>query len=218
MELSSQHFRDVDGVVVSLDVTNTGAVAGKEIVQVYVHDRASVLARPFKELKGFAKVTLEPGETKTVSIPLNARAFAFYHPGHSQWMTEDGEFDILVGASSADIRLQAAVTLQSTSALPSLLNRESTVRDWMNDPRGKLVFMPLYEQVAGGMLSALGGGEGLGGDGGAIGMDMTGFIMEMPLLSLLQFRDDELPMPAEAIVDALLAQVAVAGDFAAQFA
>ena len=218
LELSSQHFRDVDGVVVSLDVTNTGAAAGKEIVQVYVHDRASVLARPFKELKGFAKVALEPGETKTVSIPLNARAFAFYHPGHSQWMTEDGEFDILVGASSADIRLQAAVTLQSTSALPSLLNRESTVRDWMNDPRGKLVFMPLYEQVAGGMLSALGGGEGLGGDGGAIGMDMTGFIMEMPLLSLLQFRDDELPMPAEAIVDALLAQVAVAGDFAAQFA
>ena len=133
LELSSQHFHDVDGVVVSLDVTNTGAVAGKEIVQVYVHDHASVLARPFKELKGFAKVALEPGETKTVSIPLNARAFAFYHPGHSQWMTEDGEFDILVGASSADIRLQAAVTLQSTSALPSLLNRESTVRDWMND-------------------------------------------------------------------------------------
>ncbi len=218
LELSSHHFRDVDGVVVSLDVTNTGAVAGKEIVQVYVHDRVSVLARPPKELKGFAKVALEPGETRTVSIPLNARAFAFYHPGHGQWVTEDGEFDILVGASSADIRLQAAVTLQSTSALPSLLNRESTVRDWMNDPRGKLVFMPLYEQVAGGMLSALGGGEGLGGDGGAIGMDMTGFIMEMPLLSLLQFRDDELPMPAEAIVDALLAQVAAAGDFAAQFA
>ena len=59
LELSSQHFHDVDGVVVSLDVTNTGAAAGKEIVQVYVHDRASVLARPFKELKGFAKVALK---------------------------------------------------------------------------------------------------------------------------------------------------------------
>ena len=78
--------------------------------------------------------------------------------------------------------------------------------------------MPLYEQVAGGMLSALGGGEGLGGDGGAIGMDMTGFIMEMPLLSLLQFRDDELPMPAEAIVGRPAGPVTVAGDFAAQFA
>ncbi len=76
LELSSHDFRDVDGVVVSLDVTNTGAVAGKEIVQVYVHDRAAALARPPKELKGFAKVSLEPGETKTVSIPLNARAFA----------------------------------------------------------------------------------------------------------------------------------------------
>lgn len=216
LELSSHDFRDVDGVVVSLDVTNTGSVAGKEIVQVYVHDRASALARPPKELKGFVKVALDPGETKTVSIPLNARAFAFYHPGHGQWITEDGEFDILVGASCVDIRLQATVTVKSTSDLPTLLNRESTVRDWMNDPRGKLVFMPLYEQVRAGLMSAFGGGEGTGGD--AIGMDMTGFIMEMPLLSLLQFRDDELPMPAEDIVDALLAQVAMAGDFAAQFA
>ncbi|MFN8464987.1 MAG: glycoside hydrolase family 3 C-terminal domain-containing protein [Caldilineaceae bacterium] len=216
LELSSHDFRDVDGVVVSLDVTNTGSVAGKEIVQVYVHDHAASLARPLKELKGFAKVALAPGETKTVSIPLNARAFAFYHPAHRQWITEDGEFDILVGASSADIRLQASVTLKSTSNLPSLLNRESTVRDWINDPRGSLVFTPLYEQVKASMMSAFGGGEGTGGD--AIGMDMTGFIMEMPLLSLLQFRDDELPMPAEDIVDALLAQVAMAGDFAAQFA
>ncbi len=86
----------------------------------------------------------------------------------------------------------------------------------MNDRRGKLVFMPLYEQVKAGLMSAFGGGEGTGGD--AIGMDMTGFIMEMPLLSLLQFRDDELPMPAEDIVDALLAQVGMASDFAAQFA
>ncbi len=155
LELSSHAFRDVDGVVVALDVTNTGAVAGKEIVQVYVHDRAATLARPAKELKGFAKVALAPGETKTVSIPLNARAFAFYHPGHSQWITEDGEFDILVGASSADIRLQAVVTLKSTSNLPTLLNRESTVRDWMNDPRGSLSLHPAVRAGKGGPVKRL---------------------------------------------------------------
>jgi beta-glucosidase len=208
LRLSADSIRDVDGVTVSVDVTNTGEVAGKEIVQVYVRDCAASLARPPKELKGFAKVHLEPGETKTVVVPLNTRAFAFYHPGHHQWVTEDGEFEILVGASSADIRQQATLTVESTSNVPSLLNRESTVREWTNDKYGKQVFMPLYEQVAAGMMSAMGGGEGAG-EGAAIGMDMSGFIMDLPLLSLLYFRDGDLPIPPEDIVDALLAQVAM---------
>jgi beta-glucosidase len=204
LRVSADTFRDVDGLVVTADVTNTGSVAGKEIVQVYVHDHAASLARPPKELRGFAKVALQPGETKSVSIPLNARAFALYHPAHGQWITEDGEFDILVGASSADIRLRATVTLQSTLKLPSLLNRESTVRDWTTDPRGKQIFAPLYEQVVEGMQRSMGSDGG----GDAIGMDMSGFVLDMPLLSLLSFRDNELPLAAEEIVDALLAQVA----------
>ena len=72
-QVSAEAFRDVDGVTVSVDVTNTGPVAGKEVVQVYVHDRKSRLARPPKELKGFAKVALAPGETKTVTINLDFR-------------------------------------------------------------------------------------------------------------------------------------------------
>jgi beta-glucosidase len=208
LRLSADTIRDVDGVVATVDVTNTGGMAGKEVVQVYVRDCAASLPRPPKELKGFAKVHLEPGETKTVSISLNTRAFAFYHPGHRQWVTEDGEFEILVGASSADIRQVATLTLQSTSNMPSLLNRESTVREWTNDPFGKQVFLPLYEQVAASMAGALGGGEGTG-DSAAIGMDMTGFIMDLPLLSLLYFRDSDLPIPPEDIVDAMLAQVAM---------
>ena len=78
---SASTFKDVDGVTVSVDVTNTGCVAGKEVVQVYVHDRAAQLVRPEKELKGFAKVALEPGETQTVAIPLDLRSFAYWHPG-----------------------------------------------------------------------------------------------------------------------------------------
>ncbi len=102
--VSAKNFKDVDGLTVSVDVTNTGKMAGKEIVQVYVHDQKSGLVRPPKELKGFAKVELQPGETSTVSIELDFRAFAYYHPEYKQWITEDGEFDILIGASSADIR------------------------------------------------------------------------------------------------------------------
>jgi len=122
--VSAQTFNDVDGLTVSVEVTNTGKVAGKEVVQVYVHDHKSGLVRPPKELKGFAKVELHPGETKTVSVALDFRSFAYFHPGYMQWVTEDGKFDILIGASSADIRCMQTVNLKSTLELPSLLNRD----------------------------------------------------------------------------------------------
>ena len=118
-QLSAETIRDVDSLTVSVDVSNTGSMAGQEIVQVYVHDHKSQLVRPTKELKGFAKVALQPGETQTVSIDLDFRSFAYYHPGYQQWITEDGEFDILIGASSEDIRSTQTITLQSTQDLPS---------------------------------------------------------------------------------------------------
>lgn len=202
LQLSAATIKDVDGLTVSVDVTNTGAVAGQEIVQVYVHDREAGLARPEKELKGFAKVSLQPGETKTVTISLNFRSFAYYNPAYGQWITEDGEFDVLVGASAADIRCTAAVTLQSTLELPSILDEESTVRAWLDDPRGKPVLTPFFEQ-----MQAEGNGFFAGGDDEGIGMDMMSFIMDLPLLSLLHFQDKELPQSPEEIVDGLLKQV-----------
>ena len=137
----------MDGLTVKVDVTNTGNVAGKEIVQVYVHDQKSGLVRPEKELKGFAKVELQPGETKTVSIQLDFRAFAYYHPEYKQWITETGEFDILIAASAADIRHSLTVTLESTLNLPCLLDKESTIREWTADPRGNVVIAPLLQQM-----------------------------------------------------------------------
>jgi len=146
-KVSSNNFKDVDGLTVTVDVKNTGNLAGKETVQVYVHDQKSDLIRPVKELKGFAKVELQPGETKTVSIHLDFRAFAYYHPEHKQWITEDGGFDILIGASSADIRSRLTTTLQSTLDLPCILDIESTLREWMADRRGRQVLGSLYEQI-----------------------------------------------------------------------
>ena len=98
-------------VQVSLIVKNTGSVQGKEVVQCYVADKVSSLARPLKELKAFAKVDLKPGETKIVKFSLDLRAFAFYDPYAAKWIAEPGEFDILVGSSSQDIRLTAGLTL-----------------------------------------------------------------------------------------------------------
>ncbi len=202
--VSAATFRDVDGLSVSVAVTNTGQVAGKEIIQVYVHDRKSGLVRPPKELKGFAKVELAPGETKTVTIPLDFRAFAYYHPAYQQWITEDGEFDILIGASAADIRCAETVMLQSTVQLPCRLNRESTIRDWLEDPRGRPVFEPLFRQLVSQMRAMFGEGES---DASAIGMDTMGFMMEMSLLGILHFQDGALPTSPEELVDGLLKQV-----------
>ncbi len=98
-------------VEISITVKNTGAVAGKEVVQVYVRDAQASLARPLKELKRFAKVELKPGEAKPIRFSLDGRAFAFYDPYAKRWVVEPGEFEILVGSSSRDIRARATLMM-----------------------------------------------------------------------------------------------------------
>lgn len=98
-------------VTVSCTVQNTGAVKGSETVQLYVADKEASVSRPDKELKGFQKVTLEPGERKTLVFELKARDFSFYCVEETCWRWEPGEFEILLGSSSRDIRLQGKVEL-----------------------------------------------------------------------------------------------------------
>jgi beta-glucosidase len=197
-KVSAKTFKDADGVTVTVDITNTGNFAGKEIVQVYVHDQKSGLVRPEKELKGFAKVELQPGETKSVSIELDFRAFAYYHPEYKQWITEDGDFDLLIAASATDIRQTLTVTLESTLSLPCILDKESTIREWMADPRGRAVFGSFYAQIEAQSRKMFGGGDE---------HHATIEINDMPLLSVLMFQQGALSMPADEIVDGLLMQV-----------
>ena len=203
-KVSKKTFKDADGVTVTVDVTNTGKLTGKEIIQVYVHDQKSGLVRPEKELKGFAKVDLKPGETKTVSIPLDFRAFAYYHPAYRQWITEDGDFDILVAASAEDIRQKLTVTLESTLKLPSILNKESTIREWMSDSLGKGIFDTFYAQVEAEGRKVFGGGDN---NESGMGMDIMETMGDMPLVSVLMFIQESLDRPADDIVDDLLKQV-----------
>lgn len=205
-KVSAKNFKDVDGLTVTVDVTNTGKVAGKEIVQIYVHDQQAALVRPEKELKGFAKVELQPGETKTVSIKLDFRAFAYYHPEYNQWITEDGDFDILIAASAADIRQTLTVTLESTLELPCILDEESTIREWMADPRGKVALGPLYAKMEAEARKSFGGGDERYGNEGAIGMDLMEMINDMPLVSVLMFQQEALPAHPEDMVADLLKQ------------
>ena len=102
---------------VSLTVTNTGSVAGTEIVQLYIAKKNSELFRPAKELKGFARVTLAPGEKQRITIALDDKAFRFRNVKANRWEIEGGEYELLVGASVEDIRLCEKISVHGTATV-----------------------------------------------------------------------------------------------------
>nr|HET6902726.1 glycoside hydrolase family 3 C-terminal domain-containing protein [Ktedonobacteraceae bacterium] len=116
LRLSTQEINPDDTLQVSVDVTNTGQRAGQEVVQLYVRDMQARLQRPEKELKAFAKVHLEPGECKTITLSIERSALAYYDDLAHQWVAEAGEFEVLVGASSQDIRATAPFVLTDSSS------------------------------------------------------------------------------------------------------
>lgn len=119
--------------VVEVTVQNTGNRAGSDVVQVYVGDDTSSVDRPLRELKGFAKVLLEPGERRTVRIDLDERAFAFWGP--TGWTVEPGSFTISAGPHSRNLPLVQVITLDVPAPVATL-NRDSTLNEWLTHPRG----------------------------------------------------------------------------------
>lgn len=113
LQLSRSALREGEGLSLQVTITNTGRRAGAESFQVYVRAPQGPAYRPEKELKGFGKVFLEPGESKTVTVQLDSRAFAYYNPLIHDWYVASGSYRVLVGASSRDIRLEAPVEVAS---------------------------------------------------------------------------------------------------------
>ncbi|MBV8631979.1 MAG: glycoside hydrolase family 3 C-terminal domain-containing protein [Silvibacterium sp.] len=101
---------------VTFDVTNTGSRPGATVAQIYVAEAHASVPRPPKELKGFQRVMLQPGETKHVTLPLNGRSFAFYDTGGKRWQVDSGEFGILVGDSSANLPLKSSITISEAQS------------------------------------------------------------------------------------------------------
>lgn len=99
-------------IKVSFDVTNTGHRKGAEVAELYVGDAHAKVPRPAKELKGFARVELEPGETRRVTLALDRRAFSYYDVDKKDWAADPGKFEILVGGSSDKIQLRSAFALE----------------------------------------------------------------------------------------------------------
>jgi beta-glucosidase len=168
---------DNENVQISVKVKNTGNMKGKEIVQVYVRDVESTVIRPVKELKGFEKVELAPGEEKTVVITLDKRAFAYYNTELGDWHVESGEFEILVGRSSADIILREKITVNSTVQIKKLYTRNSTLSEVMSDPNKVEMIKQEFMDTTGILTSE---------EGEA--MAMTSMFKQMPLRALVSLR------------------------------
>ncbi|CAM3039448.1 glycoside hydrolase family 3 C-terminal domain-containing protein [Paenibacillus sediminis] len=134
LSIDKKEMSDRETLLVTVNVKNTGTIAGKEIVQLYVRDVKSSVIRPEKELKGFEKVELQPGEEKIVTFQLNKRAFAYYNTDLKDWHIESGDFEIQIGKSSKEIVLTEKVYVHSSIVIRNTFTRNSTIGDLMEEP------------------------------------------------------------------------------------
>lgn len=135
LTVSQSEISDNDTITVTVDVTNTGNVEGKEIIQLYIHDLTGAAQRPLKELKGYDKVSLKPGETKTASFTLDYRSFAWYNTNLQDWYAKTGDYEILIGASSRDIRLTKKIHMNTAKKLPLNIHMNTTLGELLSDER-----------------------------------------------------------------------------------
>lgn len=185
MKLSSAEMKDGDILKVSIDVENIGKRAGSEVVQLYVSGKNSTVPRAVKELKGFAKVFLNPGEKKTVTMELCARDFAYYETKIHDWYTPSGTYEIQIGHASDEIREAAELTFTTDVLLPFTVDMTTTMGELMNHPK-----------TAGKMMEYLEGisqGEEPKKEDGDVQLVTPEIIAQMPLKSFLSV------IPGEAI-------------------
>ncbi len=143
---------DAEGVLVTVAVTNTGDRAGAEVVQVYRHDPHSTVFQPERSLVAFEKISVEPGQTRTVELRVERRQLAFYHVRRGRWVVETRPVELQVGASSRDIRLTATVSIEGDDG-PEPLHPDSSLSEWMTHPTGGPLLRELMHATARGLLS-----------------------------------------------------------------
>lgn len=184
IDITKSEMNDDEEVTVTVTVKNTGKVKGKEIVQLYVNNEKSSVIRPIKELKGFEKVTLNPGEEKKIVFVLDKRSFAYYNTDISDWYTEYGKYNILVGASSRDIRLKTYVYVAPTNKIRVEYTLNSTGGDVMSTETGKELFKEFLKDANAGINS--------GSDTSESDEQMTlAMYNELPLRAMVSFSDNE---------------------------
>ena len=147
LRLNASEITDRDTLTATVTVTNTGSRFGKTVVQLYVGEKHSEVLRPVRELKGFDKVALQPGESKDVTFTLDKRAFAYWNAQIHDWHVKTGEFTIEVGQSSRHIDVSAAVNVTSTVRVKKHYTMDTIFMDLMADPSAAAVMAPMLEVI-----------------------------------------------------------------------
>ena len=190
LRLSAASIKDTDVLTATVTVKNTGSRPGKTAVQLYVRAAEGEIIRPVRELKGFEKVELQPGEAKDVTFALDKRAFAYWNGTLHDWHVETGDYAVEIGQSSRDIEVCAPVRVESTVAVPMRYDANSILLDVMKHPAGAAAMKPVIDA----MTATFGGGDGSGAAKEAISSEMTMAMMNyMPLRGILSFGGDRLP-------------------------
>ena len=185
LKMDKTQMTDGDQLTVTCRVKNTGSVFGKEVVQLYTGVQNSKVRRAVRELKGFEKIALKPGEEKEVSFTLDARAFAYYEPKIHDWFVESGTAVIEIGSSSRDIRLRGEVSVVSTMEIPVTVTLTTTIGEIMQTEKGRA--------FVGQMMASRGSEEQAASDGASDAMGagsdrmMQQMMMDMPLCALTSY-------------------------------
>lgn len=197
LSLDKELLTEKDMLTVRCRVKNVGKVFGKEAVQLYVSRPDSKVRRPVKELKGFVKIGLNPGEEKEVTFDLNPRDFAYYETAVGDWVVDSGSLVVSVGSSSRDIRLTGRAQIRSAMCIPIVFTRYSTIGELMESPRG----MAVIKGILGGESTEETEQTDAAMGGGAKKMRRQ-MMFDMPLNSLVSYGR----MSDEAL-DGLLAEL-----------
>ena len=202
LRVEKDSIKESETVKVTVDVTNSGQISGKEVVQLYVGKKHNTSVRPVRELRAFDKILLQPGETKTVEFVLGSRAFAYWEEEIHDWFVESGVYEIQMGKSASEILLSAELQVEGEKVIPRVYTVNSTFGDVMADPKGRRIFEALgKEKNVGAAMASM--ADDQGGDG-VITQEMLAAMLDgMPLRSISMFAPEIKPEMIEKLVEAL---------------
>jgi len=191
LRLSANHMKDDEALTVTVTAKNTGRRVGKTVAQLYVRAGAGEIIRPVRELRGFEKVELKPGEEKEITFTLDRRAFAYWSMALHDWYVETGDYTVEIGQSSRSIDVSAPVRVESTVQVPVRYDENSIFMDIMKDPQAAQALKPLTDALSA-VFRPNADEDSPAAE--AISNEMTTAMLNyLPLRGMLSFAGDQLP-------------------------
>lgn len=202
LKVNKSEVLDTDTVEVQVTVTNTGSCPGKEVVQLYVAPPKGQVVRPARELRGFTKIELAPGENKTVAFVLDQRAFALWNTAQHTWEAPSGEYQIQICRSAAEVALQTAVHVHSTLAARPRFDLNTPMGDILAHPVGAAVLTQAMGQMMGSGMQAMSEGDDV-----MSAQAKAAMMAAMPLRATAMFSDSVRTESLQQLIDAVNAAI-----------